>query len=465
MAFEDVPMFESVDELSTPGYIPELPGTKPPYGLEVLKPIEPDEYAVFTHNDALTTLWHAAIARTVSPWGVLGAALATTAAMVEPTVQTPPIIGGRGSLNLLVGLVARPGVGKGASVKVAQEFLVGEQAEFSQKVDRLPLGSGQGIAQVFRPPSQEKKKKDEDAPPPTVRTRALFDAPEIDKLAANSQQRGSTLMPVLRNVFVGENPGNTNGSLETTRDVPDHSYRAALICGIQPARSFALLNEAERSGGTPQRFLWLPCEPYPLRERKADETLVKPARVQLPIEFITPDVYEMKIPPQVWEHTREMHIRKIEGQAGDSLDNHRNFTQIKVACLLAIMEGRSAMIDKDWEVSDIIMRRSDETRQRCLNALEAVNAEKINKTAAREQQLKEARENEALQNAKELITKHLKAHGHLPLEGRDGLKQKARGTNRRYVEPALLELIDDGHVESQQPVEQYGAVMYYLPRQ
>lgn len=467
MTFEDVPMFNTNEDLNTPGYTPELPGTKPPYGLEVLKPIAPDEYAVFTHNDALTHLWHASIARTVSPWGVLGAALAMTAAMVEPTVQTPPIIGGNGSLNLLVGLVAKSGIGKGSSTAVARDFL-----EFGGGVtdmfETFPLGTGQGIAEVFRPPAQSKKgkkdDKDEDAPPPIQRTRALFVAQEVDGVAANNQQRGSTLMPVMRKVFSGENPGNTNGSAETTRDIPDNSYRAAIICGIQPERSHSLLNESEIAGGTPQRWLWLPCEPYPLRERQADQRLVKPAQVNIPNDCLFPDVRAMVLPDHVWRHTKDMQIANVSGENEEVLDTHSNYTRIKVACLLAIMGGQTTVTDKDWDVSGLIMEKSASTRQRCFEALQSVEAQRIGRDAANSQRFKDAKEEEAMRGAKDSVIRNLKNHTELPLEGKGGLKQRARSTQRSYIESALQELVEDGHVHSRELSGGFDRTLYYLPK-
>jgi hypothetical protein len=44
-------------------------------------------------------------ARRVSPWAMLGVALARVVATVPPSVQIPPLVGGRASLNLYIGLV------------------------------------------------------------------------------------------------------------------------------------------------------------------------------------------------------------------------------------------------------------------------------------------------------------------------------------------------------------------------
>lgn len=52
-------------------------------------------------------------------------------------------------------------------------------------------------------------------------------------------------------------PGRAAGGAERRLiPIPAHSYRMALLLGVQPRRAGALLDDAD--GGTPQRFLWLP---------------------------------------------------------------------------------------------------------------------------------------------------------------------------------------------------------------
>lgn len=370
-----------------------MPGRRK-YALEQLEKHEPFEHKVFTSSDTLRYLWHYAISRFVSPWAVLANVLAYTAAALEPTVQTPAIIGGRGSLNLLVGLVGSPGAGKGASQAVARDLIRFKQCAFGVDIRELPLGSGQGIAQTFVPPV----KQDDDA---VQLTRALFTATEIDTLAASTQQRGSTVMSVLRQVWSGENPGSTNASRETTRNVPAHSYRAVLLCGIQPERSGALLNEGELAGGTPQRWLWANVAKYPGDERIPGDNprggipVYTPAGehtggvdpgepdlyvhggdgalvVRLPKKLASTSPFVIEVPTVVEEETRAMYFRNMRNDDGN-LNSHRNMTRIKVGCLLAILNGRAAMNEDDWHVAGMIMRMSDAARQRCEQALQAAS--------------------------------------------------------------------------------------------
>lgn len=229
------------------------------------------------------------------------------------------------------------------------------------------MGTGQGVAQVFMPPA-----KDEDR---VKIDRALFVATEIDGLAASTQQRGATIMTVLRQVWSGENPGAVNGSRETTRNIPAHSYRATLLCGIQPERSAALLNDRESAGGTPQRWLWLEVARYPGDERTTGGKAPKgPLTVVVPKSFAPPESktqahpepVTIGVPKAAENETERIHLENQRKDDG-SLDSHRNMTRIKVACLLAVLngsqqDGNITVTDDEWRVAGLIMDKSDQAR-------------------------------------------------------------------------------------------------------
>lgn len=352
------------------------------YTLDQLENVEPLEYQVFTSSAAMRKIWHRSIVRRMSPWGVLANVLAYVSAAIPPIVQTPPILGGYGSLNLLVGLVGSSGAGKGASQAVARELMEFKQYDrggLDVDIEEFPLGTGQGVAQVFKPPAKDEDRLQVD--------RALFVATEIDGLAASTQQRGATIMTVLRQVWSGENPGAVNGSRETTRNIPAHSYRATLLCGIQPERSAALLNEHELAGGTPQRWLWLEVARYPGRDRRADRGLSDgPLTVVIPKSFAPPESKTQQhpqpvtvdVPGEVEEETVELYEQNQLKDDG-SVHTHRNLTRIKVACLLAVLNGsdsngRIAVTLDEWRIAGLVMDKSDQARQRCETALKAAES-------------------------------------------------------------------------------------------
>lgn len=460
MVDKEQPLFNEVKDTEKEGYVPQIREPQPPYTLDELEEVDPDEYAVFTHSPRLVELWNLAVERVASPWGVLGVALALTSARLEPTVKIPPIVGSAASLNVLVALVGRSGAGKGASVGVATDVIRFMEAE--RELERpeapLPLGSGQGIAETFREP----RVKQGEAPRPR-RTRALFEASEIDTLDASTKQRGSTLMPVLRQMYSGENLGSTNASEDTSRNVPKHSYRASLVCGVQPKRSGAILNEAEVAGGTPQRWLWLDCEPYPIDERRSTRPETAPPIVWVDIAFKPREELLMDVPEEVVKKTRAMRTNAVTGRISDPLEGHANLTRIKVACLLAVFGGRRAMTMRDWEVSGLIMKRSNMVRKRCQDALQEVMVGKIADTARRDALAKEAREREHLEATKRQILRKLEAYGRLTMGGAAGLKQKLSAGRRPTADDAMEGLVEDGLVLS--AADERGQTWFYLPNE
>ena len=186
-----------------------------------------------------------ALARRVSPWATLGVVLGRVACATPCSVVLPPIIGGQASLNMFVGVVGGSGQGKGgatACAKDAIDFGLVDIREFTP-------GSGQGLAHAYAHYDQKTKAVVRDG------YSALFTVEEIEHLAGLQGQQGSTLKPELRRLWMGEPLGHL--FVDPTKRVPieAHSYRAALVAGIQPQKAHILLDDAD--GGTPQRWVWM----------------------------------------------------------------------------------------------------------------------------------------------------------------------------------------------------------------
>lgn len=430
--------------------------SEPPRTLNELRAVEPEEHEVFTHNAALERLWNIAVEKSVSPWGVLGVALAYTAAATEPTLRLPPLVGGEASLNLLVGLVGESGAGKGASMSVVKDSMTFAAGGFTiGGLEERPLGSGQGLAEVFKPPVGA---SEDETPPPPV-TRALFEATEIDGLAATTKQRGSNLMSVLRKVYSGENPGNMNASKETTRNVPGHSYRAVLVCGIQPKRSLPLLTDEEADGGTPQRWLWFDTRPYPISQRRADKNLLGQFHVALPTAAGNQAVEHVGVPEVARDTTKKLRTDYLEGTTpAGSLQGHQNLTRLKVMALLALMDGRDQATERDWDIAGLVIDRSEMNMRRCQQALNEAVAKRAERKAEEQGHYAEAKEQEMLKRARQAVLNWLKRKfkedkangvsnpGWRRDTGRGGLLQGMRGTMKDGAAEVLPTLVDEGAV-------------------
>lgn len=314
----------------------------------------------------LKTIRQQARARRVGPYSTLGAVLATIVARVDPKVSLPAIVGGRGSLNQFVALVGVSGGGKGASIAAAQDLL-DVRADRLVRVDHRTLGSGEGISAAF-----VERIKGEDGTEVVHHTDGvLFEVAEVDSLSALGSRAGSTIMPELRKMWSGERLGFQNRDRATSLPVEAHSYRAALIVGVQPARSAALLDDA--AGGTPQRFIWLSTEDPGAPEQAP----LAPDRIKWenPAPSVIPavdGVRGMQVCDTAWQTIEQAQVQRLRG-IGHALDGHALLARLKVAAALALLEMRGDVTDQDWELAGHIMWHSDQTRQKCLDALSAAS--------------------------------------------------------------------------------------------
>lgn len=300
-----------------------------------------DEF--FTATDQLRTIRDWAHARYAAAWAVLLQVLVRVSVSTDPNVQLPGVIGGRASLNLLAAFVSPSGGGKGISDKVAR-------LAWPAPIIERPIGSGEGIAATFVPPKKEGVEPI---------TRALITVPEVDTLAGLAGRQGSILLAQLKSMAMGEQLGQSNASEATTRIIPEHSYRACMSVGAQPAHCSVIFSDT--TGGTPQRFLWAMTIDPDMPEDAPDDP--EPLDTRLPLWAPGMDgVVEIGYgPDEIPAAIKAAHIARQRGDA-DALDGHAMLTRCKVAAVLAILHHRSVVSELDWELSGAVMEQSDRTR-------------------------------------------------------------------------------------------------------
>ncbi|NLG48361.1 hypothetical protein [Gordonia sp. (in: high G+C Gram-positive bacteria)] len=304
----------------------------------------------WTRRPVLEHLRDFARSRRAGPWAVLCAALARADATLGPNVMLPPTIGSSVSTNLFVALVGPSGGGKGAAEGAARDAVrFVDHNGRPIEIEEFPLGSGEGISRTFRPQGTD----DEEANP---RTRALFIAPEVDTLSALGSRQGSTLMPELRKLYMGETIGFNNANKSTRSTLPAHSYRACLMVGVQPAKAGPLLYDSD--GGTPQRFVWMPVgdpDAPDVAPSTPEPLVIKAPRWGTETQFL-------EVPDVAREAMDRHRLATLRGEDVDPLDGHRMLTRLKVAAALTVLDGRSITDEEDWELAGLIMRVSDRTR-------------------------------------------------------------------------------------------------------
>jgi hypothetical protein len=384
-------------------------------------------------------------ARRVSPWAVLGVEMARVLTTIPPSVQLPPLVGGRASLNLFIGLVGESGKGKGAPERAAAD------AFHINPIYVTGIGSGEGINHVFGHYDRSLGM--------TVMDRqcVLFSVPEIDMLAALGQRNASTLLPQLRKAWSGEALSFAYVAKDKAIVIREHEYRLNLIVGIQPGRAGALLDDSD--GGTPQRFVWLPCSDPDAPEQRPPEP--PPIDLTAIAENWPPLVgvdlagrsgpHEIGLPDKAIQLVDRNRLAALRGEdIGSSLDGHALLCRIKVAVALAFLHDERDVSDDVWEMSGAVMEVSSATRR----GVEAGLADRVDKQnrargrseGARAVEADTVREEEAIKRVAGVILRKLDKLG--GSAARSAVRVEVAFRDRKsYFDAALDMLIEGRRVE------------------
>jgi len=327
----------------------------------------PDDF--WTARPHLNHLRQAAWARGRSAEAVLHAALTRIAAFTSLTVEIPPIVGGAVGLTYFATLVAPVGRGKSSAAKIAAEQLPTPPGD---KIADLPAGSGEGLAEalfdwVTEPdPDTGKNRKVKRQ----TRHNAIVYIDEGEVLAQMASRRGNTGIETLRSIWTGEKIGQANASDDRKRIIPAGQYVFGVAIGIQDAKAGPLFDDA--AGGLTQRLAWAPANAGnapPPGERPNDPPPLKwqpPAGGDL--ETPAGGGYRRRpltIHPDIRSEVEWAdHQAQQDGTEGDPLDAHGMLLRLKIAALLAVLDGRLDINLDDWHLAAQIKTASDATRTR-----------------------------------------------------------------------------------------------------
>lgn len=419
--------------LSTGRQMPRVAPPRPDPVTLAWKPPSSEHDVFWDARPELDHIRRFARARRASPWAVLGVVLARVAAATPPFVVLPPTIGGEASLNLFVGLVAPSGGGKGAAEACADDAVKIDGGLY----ETWKLGSGQGIAHGYVHREKGHLVRHADA--------VLFTISEIDYLGGLSEPRGSTLLPELRSTWMGERLGHLYVDPAKRVPVEPHTYRTALVAGIQPHRAAILLDDAD--AGTPQRFVWVPAIDPDAPDVAPDEP--RPLRWDRPLSWPTAGFFgrsRLRVCAQAADTIEQARVARLRGH-GDALDGHALLARLKVAAALTLLNGRVDVDDDDWALAAAVMAVSDATRGSVVAALAAktreVNIARAEAEAERTVIVSERVEDAAVKRVGRTMLRALDRKG--PLASAK-LRREIAGRDRQHFETALTRLVDAGRV-------------------
>ena len=276
----------------------------------------------YDETPALRRIRDAANSRRVAPDAVLGAILCRVAASTSPSVLLD--IPTRSGLNFITALIGESGDGKSKANRVACELLP-DVCE----LDGLPIGSGEGLIDVYMetfidPETKQKTKRQ-------GHECAYFYFDEGEMLLRHRQRQDTTIEQTLRSAWSGSTIGTTNADAQNRRLLKNDSYRFALVMGLQPTYAAQLL--LDDSGGTPQRFLFVSAVDAYMPE---SVTSWKGPLDFKPRELTEPIHVDREIIRLIDSNVVKRHKRII---VPDPLDTHRDLMTLKVAALLAVLDG------------------------------------------------------------------------------------------------------------------------------
>ncbi|MGW6924484.1 hypothetical protein ACWGA9_24885 [Streptomyces sp. NPDC054950] len=388
------------------------------------------------------------------------AVLTRLSALVSHRIRADTGIAGLASLNLFGGIIGPSGIGKSSGVEVASRLLPAPAGLDIR--DGLPIGSGEGMAEVFMGVVEEetgeiRKGRGGTETPVTVQVRkqvrhhAFFYVDEGASLTRLMKERsGSTLGETLRSAAVGQTLGQTNASKETSRYIPSGSYSMGLLVGFQPETVIPLFDEVAE--GTPQRFVWVqvidPSVPDEQPEWPGELRVWQTAGILAPGDEASGPVL-VTFDEAIRTELRVADLAKQRGQTspvGESpFDSQAPVMKVKLASLLAILAGRRHVSVEDWGLAQLLWSASCATRDAVIGYAEAKRRlEQEKRTVARIEEevrvegAKQAAEEKRSDRAVERIATRLalltRENGP---QTRKEVRNRTAGRDKRYLNDAV----------------------------
>lgn len=388
--------------------------------------------------------------RMMPPDAVLGAVLARVATIVPPCYLIPAIIGTQSTFDHLSVLVGDSASGKSAATGIARE-LVPETLEHVIVWD-VPVGSGEGLIDQFYEWVSE---EDDGGKPRKVKrhtkTAVHFVADEAKMIAEQAKRSGTTIISVICSAWSGASLGTANAGSETNRPkINGRTVRLAGVMSIQSKLGHQLLTDDLVQQGFAGRLAFFAAEdptmPHPDNRPQWPGSL---SVIPLPGGLLWPQ--DIAYPPEVVDYILLAQWDKSRGESKeDSIEGHIRLARLKIAGLIAAIEGETTVTLDDWALAGEIIECSNAIRrhmehlgaQAALEAATRQGRQQGRRQAAADEVLEvdELRKIAALSDA---IADRVPADG----IGRGVLSTKmCSGLTRHRFEPALQRAIDAGLV-------------------
>ena len=306
----------------------------------------------------------AAHSRMLSADGLLGVVLTRVSTRVWPSIRIPAVVGSTATFDWLAVLASHSTGGKSSTLAAAREL--------SPNVDgygivwELPAGSGEGLLEALfeQVPTGAGAKTQRERTKDAV----MFVVDEAMSLIETSKRSGATIASVICSAWSGQTLGQGNASKDTHRVIEAGEVRISGVMGIQIPLGWQLMTHELATQGLTGRLVFFaatdPTIPHP------DHKPAWPG----PLEFTFPwqdrrvlktgDNHELTYPGEVWSEIQLARYAVTTGSViEDSVDGHQRLARMKVAGLLAMMDGRFEVNLEDWSLAAYVIDSSQKLRR------------------------------------------------------------------------------------------------------
>jgi len=397
----------------------------------------------------LTHVRQAAYSRLEAPDAVLGCLLARYATTIPTRMMIPPIVGARATFDHLSVNVGESGGGKSVAMQISKELFPGPTLDGSANhpdgiVWDLPIPTGEGLVSSFFELCEEDDGKTKKKVNKQTKKAVHFSIDEAMSLVQSGAQRqGSTIASVLCAAWTGQNPGQANASGERRRILEPGTFRMSGVMGIQTKLGHNLLTPEWIDQGLAGRLLFFSTEDV----RITADAPEWPGPLALPIHDAIP--MDLEYPKQIWDEVRDAHVaKKNKSMVVAAIDGHRSLVRLKLAGILALMDGRTAVNIADWDLANQIVKVHASIRDSMLAlASESRWADSVTKATASgrlEAVRQEATDGTNIKRAIKSILRQLTTGQRSRKQLRSGLSGAAL---RQVIDEALDRLTDTGQIK------------------
>lgn len=428
-------------------------GIRPRVEVAVEQRIAILDYSWFDRTPQLRHIRQWAQSQLINPWAALLVVLTRLSADLPPHVMLPRIGGlPKGSLNQFSILAGPSGAGKSALMTGVDENLWPRPPFRHDPAQRFTPSSGEGLITRF----VQRRRREGEWVDERVAYQALAMLDEIDAMDTLASRNGNMLLSILKTLWTGGAFGTANASEDRNRTLEAHTYRLAMMVGVQPGLGRVLFEKDGVTGGLPQRFVFA---------NVADPTLTlespfvdDPGRLSLPIAEAIPmdpiihgtqthmprdgEHFYVMLEPEIVAEILQAQ-REIKMQLTDPLKGHWLFAKLRITALLSIAHGGTMVTNEWWAAAEQIMAHSDATRAELMRSYSrSLNAENIAKGRGDAERVLAA-DNAIIWRASDRILDILRVTPNLSLGEIVTRMSKAMRDN---ADAAIAQLVDQGRI-------------------